>query len=568
MFKQKQILLRTVAVLSLVFFLASCSSEPSEEEEAKKQSSSSSEETKKNSAAGSVVNTVNLTESHDFETSGFYVVSTPDVDPTYGFRTYMSNSYETLLNTKQGEIVEGLAKKWEVSDSGLNITFHLKDGIKFSDGEKLTAKAVKKSIEASKKNLGSYLEAFGKVPSIIENIEIIDELTLNISLSVPYYGALTDFTKVMPMGIVSPASLNDDLTPKKDFMTATYGSGPYRYQGGFDGNQYTFVRNPNYAGKKPDADTFTVAVIPDNEAKIIAIQAGEIDMIQGESRLSAESALQMGLEDGYKTIYSDEIMRTTYLGFNAEKPPLNDKALREAISHAISKENIVENIYFNKVDVANTLLPKSYPFCNVEVDPPKYNKELAQKILQDNGYKDTDNDGIVEKDGKNVVLQFYYKESSSTLKDMVVTIQDDLNSVGIAVEPHVVDRMGWWGKTMPTEKGPAEFDLTLGVTYGPGSDSYLLINNLSRVAYSDPPLWQIASIKPEVENYISKLSKTSNKKEISEVYHYLLKSVNDEYSLLPIYYSKDYALINSNKIDSYGFYQENGSVKVANIKMK
>lgn len=84
-----------------------------------------------------------------------------------------------------------------------------------------------------------------------------------------------------PFGIVSSEQLNDDLTAKDTFRTATYGTGPYMYEGDNDGQTWNFVRNPNYWGETPEVDSFSIKSIPDNDAKILALKNGEVDFISG-----------------------------------------------------------------------------------------------------------------------------------------------------------------------------------------------------------------------------------------------------------------------------------------------
>ena len=90
---------------------------------------------------------------------------------------------------------------------GLTYTFHLKEGVKFSDGADLNAEAVKTSLEAAFSNLGAYIASFGKIGTLTESIEVVDEHTVAIHLTTPYYGVLNDLAMCNPMGIVSPNAI-------------------------------------------------------------------------------------------------------------------------------------------------------------------------------------------------------------------------------------------------------------------------------------------------------------------------------------------------------------------------
>ena len=204
---------------------------------------------------------ISTTESWDFST-GFYPAMSPATsNGTYGFTYYARNCYDTLVVREGGEFKAGLAETWDISDDGLTYTFHLKEGVKFSDGADLNAEAVKTSLEAAFSNLGDYIASFGKIGTLTESIEVVDEHTVAIHLTTPYYGVLNDLAMCNPMGIVSPNAFNEDLTTKEELMTQTMGTGPYMYAGDGDGTSYTFVRNPNYWGEQPDVDEFTVKVM-------------------------------------------------------------------------------------------------------------------------------------------------------------------------------------------------------------------------------------------------------------------------------------------------------------------
>lgn len=123
---------------------------------------------------------------------------------------------------------------------GLTYTFHLKEGVKFSDGADLNAEAVKTSLEAAFSNLGDYIASFGKIGTLTESIEVVDEHTVAIHLTTPYYGVLNDLAMCNPMGIVSPNAFNEDLTTKEELLTQTMGTGPYMYARGWRRNLLYF----------------------------------------------------------------------------------------------------------------------------------------------------------------------------------------------------------------------------------------------------------------------------------------------------------------------------------------
>lgn len=118
---------------------------------------------------------------------------------------------------------------------------------------------------------------------------------------------------------------------------ATNGTGPYMYAGDYDGNTYTFVRNPYYWGEAPEADTFSIKVIPENDAKVLALRSGEIDGIIGSSRLGYDYFDSLRGDSAYCTLVAEAATQTRLLGFNMSVTPFDDAAVRTAIAYAIDQ---------------------------------------------------------------------------------------------------------------------------------------------------------------------------------------------------------------------------------------
>ena len=152
---------------------------------------------------------ITVTENWDFSV-GFYPVITPMVSSTYGAGFWSRNFYNTLVSYDDNGKIQGeLAETWEISDDGKTYTFHLRDGVKFSDGTPLTSEAVKMTLEAVVTNLGPQNGAFGKLTTLFDKLETPDEKTFVMTLKTPYYAALDNLTMALPLQReVKPALLN------------------------------------------------------------------------------------------------------------------------------------------------------------------------------------------------------------------------------------------------------------------------------------------------------------------------------------------------------------------------
>lgn len=351
---------------------------------------------------------ITVTENWDFSV-GFYPVITPMVSSTYGAGFWSRNFYNTLVSYDDNGKIQGeLAETWEISDDGKTYTFHLRDGVKFSDGTPLTSEAVKMTLEAVVTNLGPQNGAFGKLTTLFDKLETPDEKTFVMTLKTPYYAALDNLTMALPLGIVNPAAFEGGVEKAyENCVSATMGTGPYMFDR-VEGDTYTFIRNPYYWGEAPEVDEFKVKVIPDNAAKILALRNGEIDAILGSSRLSAEGYTEISQDTAFCHAMDDSTNQTRYLGMNLNKAPFNDPLVREAVSYAVNQQELETSVFDGLETAAETLFTNEKPNCGVEVKTYPTDMEKAKQLMKEAGYEDTNDDGILEKDGTSLAIHFNY----------------------------------------------------------------------------------------------------------------------------------------------------------------
>jgi nickel transport system substrate-binding protein len=385
------------------------------------------------SSGESAVKTLTFCESWDFQ-SGFYPIGSPETQTNYGALYWGANFYETLVNYEDGAYTPGLAESWHISDDGTVYTFKLRSGVKFSDGTALTSAAVKKSFEAAPVNLGMYNGSYGALTLYFKEFVCPDEHTIEMRLTQPYYGTLKDLCGLVPLAIVNPNALGDDLKPLDTFITATHGTGPYQYDStadSGDGTSYTFVRNPYYDRAMPALDSFIVKVIPDNNAKLLALKSGEIDAILGADMLSVDGYLEMKSAQGFGAALSDSSANTRIIGVNLKHTGFEDIAVRSAMAMAIDKDTICASVLSGIETRADTLFPRSYPFCDVDVTPRDYDLEAAKQVLESASWSDADGDGIREKEGVKLSGTMIYITGSAAADDLALTIAAQVREAGI-----------------------------------------------------------------------------------------------------------------------------------------
>lgn len=294
-----------------------------------------------------------------------------------------------------------IAESWKVSDDKLSWTFKIKD-IKFSNGNKVTAEAVKKSLERT----------FAKAPRAKVMFEY-ESMTANgqelvIKTKKPY--------ATLPGLLGDPLFIIVDVTEdgKVDFAkSGPICTGPYKVTS-FSKAKCELDANPNYSGTVPFKHLI-INTIDDPNTRAMALQKGEIDMAVNIG--AGDLAL---FQDKNKFNISEiSSIRDTLLRLNQNPGrPLADKNVRRALIKSMDRETYGNVLLKGTYIPGGPMLPPSLDYAFDELDkmnPDKYDVEAAKKLLADAGWKDTDGDGFVDKDGKNLELNFTFYSGRAEL---------------------------------------------------------------------------------------------------------------------------------------------------------
>ena len=266
-----------------------------------------------------------------------------------------------------------IAESWEISEDGLDYTFHLRDDIKFHDGTPLTAEDVKFSLEMYQNSDYQSANVDG-----LDTVEVVDDSTVVCHLSSPYSAFLLG---ISACNIASKAY--SESVSAEEFASTPNGCGPYRYVSRASGSNVVLEANEDYYGGAPEIKKVTFEVIPDTTTTAIALQTGEV----------------------------------TYLSMNLEKEPFSDVLVRQAINYAINRENLVTVCYDGKAEVNSNICAKSRFGYSDDQMQYGYDPEKAAELLAEAGIE-TPYDL-----GKILVAEKY--------ENLATVIQADLAAVGL-----------------------------------------------------------------------------------------------------------------------------------------
>ncbi len=360
----------------------------------------------------------------------------PHLTSNMGAHSVSELTSDTLILYEDGQYVPALAHTWETSEDGLQHTFHLTEGITFHDGEPLDAEAVVFNF-ARIMNPENPLFAAGQLVAVTE-VEALDDLTARITLDTVDPDFLLKLTSIW---MVSPASAEGGATP--------VGSGPFIITNYVPDQQIDLVRNDDYWGGTPLLETISVRNIPEPGTLVLELEAGKVDAI-----LFAPPNHVARLGDlGFATMPFGSV-NTAVLGIQNTNVP--DVDLRRAICYALDRDIMLNNAYAGLGRPQTTLaLPEGWAY-NPDVPGFHYDPELAMQILEAAGYVDTNGDGIREKDGVPLNLDFQARADGEWLL-VTQIMQQFLGDVGIGTTITASDRdtyyanmrlgdydLGWW----------------------------------------------------------------------------------------------------------------------------
>jgi peptide/nickel transport system substrate-binding protein len=390
------------------------------------------------------------------------VLEPPHLDPTAGAAAAIdeilyANVFEGLTRIgSAGEVLPALAEKWDISEDGKEYTFHLRTGAKYHDGTDFNAEDVKFSLDRAR--AADSTNAQKGLFAAIDNVEVVDPATVKITLK----QAQGSFLYNMGWGdAVIVASESAATNAEKPI-----GTGPFKFENWAKGSSITIVKNADYWGEPAFLEKAEFRVIPDAAAAVPALLSGDVQAFPmapvGEVLSQFESdprfEVVVGVTEG-----------ETLLSMNNSKKPFNDLKVRQAIAHALNREEIIAGngmgglgtpigSHFSPANAAYVDLTATYPY-----DPAK-----AKELLAEAGYPD----------GFTATLKLppppYAREGGQV-------IASQLRQVGINLEIIPVEWADWLSSVFKEKN----YDLTI-ISHTEPNDIDIYSREGYYIAYQNP----------------------------------------------------------------------------------
>lgn len=443
--------------------------------------------------------------------------------------------YEPLVSyQKNGKLKPELAKSWDVSKDGKVYTFHLRNGVTFSDGSEFNADIVKKNFDTILKNkdLHSWLGVIKK----IKKTEAVDQKTFKLTLTAPYYPTVQELAVVRPVRFLGEAGFPKNGDTSKG-IEKPVGTGPWVLKTYKKDDYAIFERNDHYWGEKPKVKEIKVKVIPDAETRVMAFEKGDVDLLYGEGTISLDSYKQLEASGKYETKMSEPVA-TRQLVMNTKVDQLSDEKVRHALQYAFNKKSMVEGVTSGLEDEADHILPTNMPYTsNIQVKSFKYDVDKAKALLDEAGWTLPKGKSVREKDGKKLEFSMMYDSAESIQKAMAETLQAEWAAVGVGVKLEGVDLA-----TQVQRFKANKFDMNFFSNYGAPYDPHTFMNVLSSDGFGFKEAISAYPNKEKLIKEMTEIPSTTNEKKRKALYSSVLSSLQDQGAIVPISYFKKTAV--------------------------
>ncbi len=440
----------------------------------------------------------------------------PDCITPTGY-TYTVQIFETLIryDMATGEFIPELATDWKFNEDATEVTFTIKEGVKFHNGDTMTVDDVVFSLTRALES--SYTSS---VNGSIDHFEKVDDTHVKVVLKYPYVPIL-QVLDVPCWSIVSKRAVEE---LGDDFGRKPVGTGAYKMVNWVSGQRVEYEAFEEYHNGAPAIKTVNMIILPDQTAASLALEEGTIDFNQGIPKTDIPYMQSLKhinvIECGGGQVCD--------ITFNCTDGPFVDKRLRQAVAYAINLDEILIGGAEGYGKVANCLCaPAANGYCT-DIYPFEQDIEKAKALLADAGYPN----------GFDVVMD---QDSSNTYMAGAEVIQAQLKNIGINITFNKMERSAWFDLVGDKR----EFFITHRMTTMSVLDAdYILTRRLTKGALGSGNNYS-GFHTPQLEELIAAGRQESDPTKRHDIYHQVYEIIQEECPIIPLYYYVSFACSNA-----------------------
>ncbi|MCJ7854937.1 ABC transporter substrate-binding protein [Lachnospiraceae bacterium NSJ-143] len=529
----KKFLSIATATILTCSLLAGCGSSGSSGSQASSGGGSSSPSSQAEGTGGSIADEIVIAKQSDGYTFDPTIVD--DNGAVWLYDLFLEGLVKPSDDGK--EIIPCLADDWKLSDDGLTYTFNLKPGIKFADGTDVTADDWIFTFERAKAATeGNWTFA----AKDIESVTSPSENVLEVKLSQPNAAMLSNFS-----------NFNMCVQSKAFFEANSYdnsvpmGTGPYFASSWEKEQEIIFDKNPYYHIEgEPKTSRLTVKIVPDDESRVMQLQAGEVDLI---CDVPFSSMQVLDVADGIKTSAVPS-MSNRYLVLNVRDQILGNDKVREALVYGTNKQEIVDMVLYGYGKPAVSYMPEGGLFYNDTIKAKEYDVEKAKALLAEAGYPD------------GFDIEFYVRSGNAVFEQIATIIKDQWAKLGVNVTLTTLETA-----TLLDLQYAGDFQVLVGSWTDDIPDpvslsEYIFVHDVSEgftTGYNNP----------EAEELFNKSQQQLDESEREKSYFELQQILYDDAPLINLYH-QDICCAMKDSVDGFvqiplGKYRFNNLVKTA-----
>ncbi|MCA1742785.1 MAG: peptide-binding protein [Desulfovibrionales bacterium] len=436
-----------------------------------------------------------------------------------------------LRYNKDVELVKWAAKELEIREDGKIIYIKLKPGIKWFDGQELTADDVLFTYEMmiDPQTPTAYAQDY----LAIEEFRVIDRYSFEVVYDQPFARSLV--TWALPI-------LPRHVLEGEDYLNTRYsrepvGAGAYRLHRWDAGRQLILRANEDYFEGRPNIDEIVYRIVPDLATTFLELQAGNLDMMSLTPQQYLFQTVDEYWDDNFQK-FSYLSSGYTYLGYNLEHPFFSDIRVRQALAHAVDKEEIVKGVLLGQgVAAIGPYKPGTWVY-NDKIDDYPYDPELAQRILTEQGWE-MNRQGILEKDGVPFEFTILTNQGNDLRIRTATILQYRLAQVGIKVHIRTVE----WATFIKEFVNKGRFDAVLLAwntpqdpdMYNVWHSSQTVENGLNFIGYRND----------RVDELLEKGRRSFDRDERKKAYDEIQEILHDEQPYLFLFVPKSLPVVHS-----------------------
>jgi peptide/nickel transport system substrate-binding protein len=389
---------------------------------------------------------------------------------------------ELATPNEYGSLEGRLAKSWEHSPDYDEWTIHLRTDVTWHDGVPVTAHDVKFTVD-----LWNHPDVLDR-DNIIESVEVVDDSTFVMR----YKPGSAWHTYWYPgyWSVFYPKHLLENLDPAKfhqwEFWTQPVGNGPFRYVRHTPNTLVEFEANPDFYLGRPKIDRLVIKFGPESITELLA---GNVDAMNLENGIAVERIKDDPRFEIYYEAW-DDISAVVALFYNHRNPLFTDARVRRAMTHAINRQELKRVLnQWQDLPVLDIPFTESQYWKGELLEPLPYDQDLARRLLEEAGWRDSDGDGIREQDGAEFKFAMIVE---NRYQPVAIYVQHKLGEVGIRVEITMLDR-----SVLQERTDAAEFEVAMNYFWvspdDPDAGLDIVFGENSLIGYRNPRVVELVN---------------------------------------------------------------------------